>query len=326
MKRLGLHILILITVLPRDITSSRWVGGGLLAAPGSVRVPATVLFPGVAKHLAFSLTVNLGEFEWPMNGSNFSGYLDVPRDLPVVVYRQLEGGQEVPISWEDAQGEGLGEFAVRAVVAPCSTQEAFFQLAAVPFSIGHMLKNYAAVYDEPFFPATMLKVVKTATKMLPGSKQATSTLAKRVKLVVQDVGGFGMGMLPFYSAMRFNPAEDPVCMPEVDVIRRALGNFMEKGRLPVVKSAANYPAALLVAAEGDKNEANILPLLRTPWSGLLDPGLARGQHERGRSFYIWALTQAAAPTQALGWRRSCMWGFDLVIGQPKFQGLTILLR
>ena len=130
--------LILITVLPSDITSSRWVGGGQVAAPGSVRVAASVLFPAAPKHLTLSFSLNLGVFEWPMNGSNMSGYLSVPRDLAVVVYRKLEDGQEAPISWEDAQAEGVGEFAVRGVVAPCSSEEVFFQLAAVPFSIDHI--------------------------------------------------------------------------------------------------------------------------------------------------------------------------------------------
>lgn len=262
--------LILITVLPSDITSSRWVGGGQVAAPGSVKVAASVLFPAAPKHLTLSFSLNLGVFEWPMNGSNMSGYLSVPRDLAVVVYRKLEDGQEAPISWEDAQAEGVGEFAVRGVVAPCSSEEVFFQLAAVPFSIDHMLTNYAAVYDEPFFPCTMLKVVRTPTKMLPGSKVATSTLVKRVKLVVKDVEGFGLGMIPFFSAMRFNPAVDPVYMPEVGVIKKALGEFMAKGRLPVVKSAANLPDALVVALEGDKNPVNVLPGLRTPWTVLLE--------------------------------------------------------
>ena len=260
---------ILITFLPSDITSSRWVGGGLLEAPGSVRVPASSLFPGVSKNISFCFNVNLAQFEWPMSGSNFSSYLDVPRDFPVVVYRQLDGGQEVVISWEDAQAEGCGNFAVRAVVAPCSVEEVFLQLGAVPFSVDHMLKEYAAVYNEPFMPMTMLRVAKVPTKMLPGAKVATSKLVKRVRLAVPDTAGFGLGVLPFFSAMRFNPAEDPIHMPEVKVIKKALGEFMETGRLPVVKSAASLPAALTVASQGDKDPVNILPPLRSPWAGLL---------------------------------------------------------
>ena len=72
-----------------------------MAAPGSVKVAASVLFPAAPKHLTLSFSLNLGVFEWPMNGSNMSGYLSVPRDLAVVVYRKLEDGQEAPISWEE---------------------------------------------------------------------------------------------------------------------------------------------------------------------------------------------------------------------------------
>ena len=285
---------ILITVLPSDITSSRWVGGGLLEPPGSVRVPATVLFPAASKHLSFCFTVDLAQFEWPMSGSNFSSYLDVPRDFALVVYRELEGGQEVVVSWEDAQREGCGSFAVRAVVAPCSTEESFVQLGAVPFSIDHMLKNYAAVYDEPYFPLTMLRVARVPTKMLPGAKVASSKLVKRVRLVVLDEVRFGFGMLPFYSAMRFNPGEDPIPMPEVDAIRKALAEFMEKGRLPVVKSAGSYQAALAVVSQGDKNPANVLPPLRTPWSSLLASLTGPPPVQRGMSLKLLALVQVAA--------------------------------
>ena len=262
-----------------------------------MRVPATVLFPAAPKHLSFCFNVNLSQFEWPMSGSNFSAYLDVPRDFPVVVYRQLDDGQEVPVSWEEAQGEGCASFAVRAVVAPCSVQEAFVQLGAVPFSTDHMLKNYAAVYDEPFMPNTMLRVSKSKTKMLPGSKVSTSQLVKRVRLVVQDVGGFGMGIVPFFSAMRFNPAEDPIYMPEVDVIRKALAEFMGKGRLPVVKNAAGFPAALTVASQGETNPDNVIPPLRTPWTRLQAALAGSPPVQGGMSILVLALTQLAALTR-----------------------------
>ena len=286
--------IILITILPSDVTSSRWVGGGMLEPPGAVKVPATVLFPAAAKHLSLCFNVNLAQFEWPMSGSNFSSYLDVPRDFPVVVYRQLDGGQDVVVSWEDAQAEGLGNFAVRAVVAPCSTKESFVQLGSVPFSVDHMLTNYAAVYDEPFFPNTMLRVARVPTKMLPGAKVATSKLVKRVKLALPDVAGFGMGILPFFSAVRFNPGEEQVPMPEVMAIKKAVAQFMQGGKLPVVKSAASFQAALTVASEGDKNPANVLPPLRSPWAGLAASLDGPPPVQGGMSLEILALVQLAA--------------------------------
>ena len=277
-----------------------------------MRIPATVLFPAASKHLSFCINVDLAQFEWPMSGSNFSSYLDVPRTVPVVVYRQLEGGQDVVVSWEDAQAEGLGNFAIRAVVAPCSVQEAFVQLGAVPFSIDHMLKNYAAVYDEAFMPNTMLRVSKKSTKLLPGSKVASSMLVKRVKLVVQDVGSFGLGIWPFYSALRFNPAEDPMYMPEVEVIRRALAEFMGKGKLPVTKSAAGFPAALMVASQGDKHPDNILPPLRTPWTALQAALDGPPPVQEGMSLSTLGANAASRFDSWSSQRRSCEWGFDLV--------------
>ena len=263
-------------------------------------MPATVLFPAASKNLSLCFNVNLSQFEWPMSGSNFSSFLDAPRDFPIVVYRQLEGGQEIVVSWEDAQADGCGSFAVRAVVVPCSAEESFIQLGAVPFSIDHMLKNYAAVYDEPFFPNTMLRVSKAPTKMLPGAKVATSKLVKRVRLAVADVAGYGLGVLPFFSAVRFNPAgEERIPMPELVAIRRALADFMEGGKLPVVKSAASFPAALTVVGQGDKNPANVLPPLRTPWAGLAASLAGPPPVQRGMSIEILALVQLAALTLVL---------------------------
>ena len=71
------------------------------------------------------------------------------------VYRVLEAGQEVPNSWAEA---GVGVFAVRAIVTPCSTKEVSVQLGDVPFSIDRLLVNYPAVYDRCFFPNTMIQV------------------------------------------------------------------------------------------------------------------------------------------------------------------------
>ena len=255
-------------ICPSNITSARWVGGGHLECIGFGRVAATTLFPGAPKSLAFCLNFDLAAFEWPMNGSSYSNYLDVPRDLAVVVYRKGDDGKEVVVDWETAEKEGCAKFAVRAVVTPGSTKEAFVQIGAVPFDIEHMLRNYAQVYQEAWMPNTMVRVTKVPTKLLPGAKVKESRLAKRVQLVMQDMDKLGFGIFPFFSAMRFNPEVDPIVMPEVDVIRRALADFMCMARLPVCKTAGNFPAALTVALQGDKNPANVLLPLATPWTTL----------------------------------------------------------
>ena len=251
-----------------NITSARWVGGGHLDLVGMGRVAATTLFPGAPKSLFFCLNFDLAAFEWPMNGSNYSCYRDVPRDLAVVVYRKGEDGKEVVVDWETAEKEGCAKFAVRAVVSPGSTKEGFVQIGVVPFDIEHMLTNYAQVYQEAWMPNTMVRVTRVPTKLLPGGKVKESRLVQRVQLVLQDTEKLGFGILPFFSAMRFNPEVDRIVMPEVDVVRRALADFMCMARLPVCKTAGNFPAALAVALQGDKNPANVLPPLATPWTEL----------------------------------------------------------
>ena len=85
----------------------------------------------------------------------------------------------------------------------------------------------------------------------------------------QDRAGFGLGVLPFFFAERFNPRKDLIQVPKLEVIRKALVDFMGMTRMAVSKNAGNLPAALAVALEGDKNPANVLPPMRTPWSGVL---------------------------------------------------------
>ena len=104
---------------------------------------------------------------------------------------------------------------------------------------------------------------------------ASSKFVKKVKLVAQDVSGVGLGILPFFTASRFDPARELLRIPGIQDIRGALFDFMSKIRLPVVKTAATIAGALTVAVEGDKNAANVLRELRTPWSALLQAAPAR---------------------------------------------------
>ena len=104
---------------------------------------------------------------------------------------------------------------------------------------------------------------------------ASSKFVKKVKMVAQDVSGVGLGILPFFTASRFDPARELLRIPKIQDVRGALCGFMSKFRLPVVKTAATIAGALTVAVEGDKNAANVLRELRTPWSGLLQAAPAR---------------------------------------------------
>lgn len=252
-----------------DITSSQWVGGGSLEPPGVVKIELAKLFPAVSKNLLFSINVDLATFEWPRDGSFLSGYREVPRDIPITVWKKTEMGDLV-IDWESAKEEGCVEFAVRAMVVHCSATEVLVQLGSVPFDIGHMLSTYPQVYQEAFFPNTLLRVVNLATKLPPGMSSQTTRLAKRVSLREVDAEGFGLGILPFFTAT--NPLPDgslPVLSrPDLPAIQKALVAFMSKSRTPVAKAAAHLPAALALALQGDKLPVNVLPEVTSPWSAL----------------------------------------------------------
>ena len=62
----------------------------------------------------------------------------------------------------------------------------------------------------------------------------------------------------------------------------------------MVKSAASFQAALTVASEGDKNPANVLPPLRSPWAGLAASLDGPPPVQGGMSLEILALVQLAA--------------------------------
>ena len=99
-------------------------------------------------------------------------------------------------------------------------------------------------------------------------KGTASKLVKRIQLVPQDRAGFGLGVLPFF-AERLNPRKDLIQVPKLEVNRKALADFMGMTRMAVSNNAGNLPAALAVALESDKNPTNVLPPMRTPWSGVL---------------------------------------------------------
>ena len=111
----------------------------------------------------------------------------------------------------------------------------------------------------------MIAVTKTPTRLPPGSKSATSRLVKAVDLVQQDVRGFGLGVLPFYSTIKLNPLEEPIVMPEFGVIQGTLHTFMRAGFLPYARTAAQMTAALGVAVQTDKHPANTLRPVTSPW-------------------------------------------------------------
>ena len=68
---------------------------------------------------------------------------------------------------------------------------------------------------------------------------------------------------------RLNPRKDLIQVPKLEVNRKALADFMGMTRMAVSNNAGNLPAALAVVLEGDKNPDNVLPPMRTPWSGVL---------------------------------------------------------
>ena len=247
-------------------TSSHWVGDGALEAGTAVTLRASSLFPTAPKSLFLSLRPTLQMFAWPGNGSNFSHYVEAPRDLVVGAYTLKESGETEWVDWERAKAMGCSDFCLRAVVLPGPDPKyVLLQLGASPFPLKYLEEHYAEVFNECYFPNFMLTVSKTPTKLPEGSKSSTSRLVKAVELVVFDVKGFGLGTVPFFNVLRFHPTEDPIPMVPFPTIREAVFAFMRQGRLPVAKGVAALPAALAVAKEADKNPSNLSVPVSSPW-------------------------------------------------------------
>ena len=254
-----------------QFTSSRWVGCGPLDGDGTITFKAASLFPAAPPTLHLKLRVTLDMFEWPGDASNFSAYVDFPGAGPVAAFTKSKEEKSALVDWEVAKGQGVGDFAVRAIVMPHSTSQVFVHVGAVPFSVAHMKARYSEVFTEAFFPNFLLSVTKAPTKLPEGHVNKTSRLVKMVDLQLQDVEGFGLGVLPFFNVLRFHPREEPITMPSFDLVRRTLFTFMKAGRHPVSKTAAAFPGALAVALEADANPANLLPSVSTVWPALNTP-------------------------------------------------------
>ena len=246
--------------------SSRWVGGGTL--DGHVAFKASTLFPAVKDNLQLSMKIDLSSFDFPLSGSNLSMYREAPKDVAVTAF-VVQGGKQVIFDWAAAKKEGCGDFCVRLTVYPISTSEVLVQLGAVPFGLDHLKQNYGEVYEEAYFPNTFLRVTKTRTQLPKGMARAagqnSTSLAKRVELVLQDSQGFGLGVQPFISCLHFNPDTDPIPMPPFEAILEATCDFFRAGAQAVARNAAELPAALGIALLADKDARNLVGPVDSPW-------------------------------------------------------------
>ena len=172
-------------------TGSQWVGGGKLDA-GAVTISASTIFPNAAKGLQLALITDLDMFDFPSSGCNFSMYREVPYQVPVVAYM----GKDM-ITWERATELGARDFCMRVVVLPVSTREVLVQVGVTPLSLDELKESYGEVFEQPYFPNTMVKVSKSQNKLPSFMGNKTSSLVKPVELVLEDQEGMGMGVLPF---------------------------------------------------------------------------------------------------------------------------------
>ena len=243
---------------------SQWVGGNKL--DDQVSFSAGAIFTGAAKGLQLSLAVDLDLFDFPSSGSNFSAYREVPYHVPVVAHMEaMEGQEKEVITWEKAKELGCRDFSIRVVVMPISTKETIVQVGAVPFGLAEMKEAYGEVFDKHFFPNTMVRVTRARTKLPEFMGGKTSSLVKKVEMVLEDTEAFGLGILPFSTCA--NP-QGEVVKPATADIRRALFNHMHAAARPVAKTAAQMPSSLLMAERADKEPGNILPSLWSPWPAL----------------------------------------------------------
>ena len=246
---------------------SHWVGAGKLET--GVTFSAAALFPKAAKGLSLSLVLDLDTFDFPLSGSNFSGYREAPYHVPVIAYlKDQQGGQEV-VTWEHAKELGCRDFSVRVAILVTSTREALIQVGAVPLSLEELMEGYSEVFHKPYFPNVMLRITSTRTRLPENLGAKHTTLAKAVELALEDTEGVGFGILPF--TMLVEPVEGEVDRPPIEEIKRALFNHMHAVRRPNAKTGAQMSASLRLALSADKSDENSEVALWSPWPDLDAP-------------------------------------------------------
>ena len=156
------------------------MGGGKLDA-GAVTISASTIFPNAAKGLQLALITDLDMFDFPSSGCNFSSYREVPYQVPVVAYM----GKEM-ITWERATELGARDFCMRVVVLPVSTREVLVQVGVSPMSLDELKESFGEVFEQPYFPNTMVKVSKSQNKLPSFMGNKTSSLVKPVELVLEE--------------------------------------------------------------------------------------------------------------------------------------------
>ena len=262
------------------LEDARWVAGGKL--DDDIGFRATNVFPVAEKGLFLELRGSLSSFSFPLDSSNFSTYLEVPNQLSVVCYFLSDTGKEKEyVDWDRAVEGGVSEFAVRLVVAPISTREAILQVGAVPFSVKHMRENYGEVFERCFFPNTMVRCTKARTRLPKSMGAGTTLLAKKVEMVMEDSEGLGLGVMPFFVGLDFDPYGQEFDIPSYEMIKEGLFSFMRAGAWPVAKSAAQMPVALEVALKADKDARNVLPPVDSPWPAF-NVGGGEGHEDAGQ--------------------------------------------
>ena len=262
--------------------ASRWVIGGNMEAETGFK--AKNIFPLADKDLYLELRGSYADFTFPNTASNFSSYLDVPAQVPVVAYMLDQNKQKNFIDWGDAQARGCADFSVRVVVLPLTTKTILLQLGVAPFGMAHMKQLYSEVMDRPYFPNTMVRCTKTRTRLPTSMGGGTSMLVKEAPLLMEDTEGYGLGSMPFFVGTNFDPLVTAFEMPSFESIQEALFNHMRAGALPMAKSAAHMAAALAVAIKADKDPANFMGPVSSPWPAFTttNPGDGNGNFNQGR--------------------------------------------
>ena len=247
-----------------NVQHARWVVGGKLDA--GIGFVATNLFPLAEKGLYLELGGSLASFSFAQDSSNFSTYLEVPQQLPAVAFYLSQDSKEREyVTWEQAKEGGVTDFVVRLVVVPISTKKAMVQVGAAPFTLEHLRTEYGEVYERSFFPNTMVRCSQSRTRLPARMGGKTTMLATMVDVVLEDLEGLGLGTMPFFYGVDFDPWSQEFDMPAYDVIKEALCCHMRAGLMPTAKSAGHLAEALAVALMADKDVRNLSPSVESPW-------------------------------------------------------------
>ena len=237
-----------------SIVDINWV---LLGALKDVTFASNYVWPGGEKEVRVSVRVgDLSMFTFAVG--NLSGWLN--RDELDVTYTAPEG----ELSFEDAQGRGVGEFCLRALICPTSHAGASIWIGAHPCKREALEGRLGADHNSSLTPHITLQLAEAEPHGLAAGGRAAHVVFTRKE---KEGEGFGMGVLPWLDVTA-EGVEDAV-MPDPEDVKEALLRFMRSSASSAVATTGaaleKRTRALEAGSLGaPRNLAHCFPEYRAP--------------------------------------------------------------